>query len=214
MGGIESESFWVLRPDFAYVFERREAPQRLEPAGVIVGVDEVREVAPELVMVVVVVSLDGRFLDGPVHPLDLPVGPWMFWLGQAMLDAMAPTGPVERVAAELCGGPVSVLRHIGELDAVVGQNDLDLIGDGFDQGVEEGRRGYRVGSFDDLDKGELRCPVDRDVKIELSFSRADFRQIDMEEADRIALELLPGRPVALHIGQPTDPMTMQTAMQG
>ena len=31
-------------------------------------------------------SIDRRFLDGAVHPLDLPIGPGMLGLGEAMID--------------------------------------------------------------------------------------------------------------------------------
>ena len=178
-----------------------------------VGVDEVRKVVPELVVIVIVVTLDGRLLDGSVHPFDLPVRPGVFRFSQAMLDAVAPTGPIERMAAPLGSGPIPVLRHIGELNAVVGQDGMDLVGNGFGQSIEEGRRGHRVGALDDLDEGELRGPVDGDIEVELAFGRADFRQIDMEVADRIASELLPRRFVAVHIGQPVDAVALQTAMQ-
>ena len=43
---------------------------------------------PELIVSFVVVAVDSRFLDGPVHPLDLTVGPRMVGLGQAVLDAV------------------------------------------------------------------------------------------------------------------------------
>ncbi len=47
----------------------------------VVGIQEELQVRPELIMAVVVVALDGRVLDGAVHPLDLAVGPGMFDLG-------------------------------------------------------------------------------------------------------------------------------------
>ena len=102
-----------LGPDFADIFERRKPSQGLQPACVIVGVDEVGKVVPELVVVVIVVALDGRLLDGPVHPLDLTVRPGVFRFRQAMLDAVAPTGPIEWMAAALGRGPIPVPRHIG-----------------------------------------------------------------------------------------------------
>ena len=40
----------------------------------------------ELVVGFVVLSLDGRVLERPVHPLDLAVGPRVSGLGQAMFD--------------------------------------------------------------------------------------------------------------------------------
>jgi hypothetical protein len=79
----------TLGPDFADVFERRKPSQGLQPARVIVGVDEVSEAPPGLVVVVIVVALHGRLLDGSVHPLDLAVRPGMFRFRQATLDAVA-----------------------------------------------------------------------------------------------------------------------------
>ena len=48
--------------------------------GEIVGSHEVREVSSKLVMGFVVEALDGRILDGAVHPLDLAIGPGMLGL--------------------------------------------------------------------------------------------------------------------------------------
>jgi len=50
-------------------------------------------------VVVVVVTLDGGFLDGPVHSFDLAVGPGMIGLGQAMLDTVTLTGAIEGMSA-------------------------------------------------------------------------------------------------------------------
>jgi hypothetical protein len=44
------------------------------------------EVCPQLVMALVVEAFDGRFLDGAVHPLNLPVSPWVVGLGEPVLD--------------------------------------------------------------------------------------------------------------------------------
>lgn len=119
MGRVEPESFWLGCPCFADVFVWREAPKRLEAPGEVVGRDEVGQMASQLVVTVIVVSLDGRLLDGPVHAFDLPVGPGVMRLGQPMLDAVALAGPIEGVAAEHRGRARPVLRQIGELDAVV-----------------------------------------------------------------------------------------------
>jgi hypothetical protein len=51
----------------------REAAQRLQAAGMIVGIDEELQVSTELLMAIVVEALDGGFLDGAVHPFDLTV---------------------------------------------------------------------------------------------------------------------------------------------
>ena len=46
-------------------------------------------------MVAVVVSLHIRFFDRAVHPLDLVIGLWMVWLGQAMLKTVRLADHVE-----------------------------------------------------------------------------------------------------------------------
>jgi hypothetical protein len=50
MGWTECESFGFDCPDFADVFVGGEALEGLEPASIIVGVDEVAEVGLELSM--------------------------------------------------------------------------------------------------------------------------------------------------------------------
>ena len=45
---------------------------------------------------IVMVAFDGGFLDGPVHALDLAVGPGMLDLGEPMLDAIFPTAHMLR----------------------------------------------------------------------------------------------------------------------
>ena len=62
-----------------------------------------REVGFELLVAVVVVALDGGFLDRAVHPLDLAIGPGMLDLGQAVLDAVFPAAHVEHVGDVLSG---------------------------------------------------------------------------------------------------------------
>ena len=76
--------------------------------------------AAKLIVTIVVIPFYGRVLNRAVHPFDLPVGPWMVWLGQAMLDLVCgadhvePHGPgVRRVA---------VARLLTNLDAVVCQD--------------------------------------------------------------------------------------------
>ena len=66
-------------------------------------------------MAVVVETFDGRLLDGPVHPFNLPIGPRMIWLGQPMLDPIRLTDHVK--AHPSSRGCVSVPGLICELDA-------------------------------------------------------------------------------------------------
>jgi len=58
---VEFESVWLGSPAFANEFVGCEALQGLEPPSIVVGTDEVGKVCFELV---VMIALDGRFLDG------------------------------------------------------------------------------------------------------------------------------------------------------
>jgi hypothetical protein len=70
------------------------------------------------------------------------------------------------------------------LDAVVGEHDLDPVEHG-----GEGARGLRICLVDELSDRELGGAVDRDEEIELALRRLHFGDVDVEEADRIGLEL-------------------------
>ena len=50
-------------------------------ACIIVGIKEVAEMAAKLIVTIVVIPFYGRVPNRAVHPFDLPVGPWMVWLG-------------------------------------------------------------------------------------------------------------------------------------
>jgi hypothetical protein len=97
---VEGESFWLRSPAFADELVGCEAFEGLDALGEVVGLDEVGEMAAELVMVVVVEPPDGGVLDGAVHALDLAVGPRMLWLGQPVVDVGEGTGVFERVCSE------------------------------------------------------------------------------------------------------------------
>src|SRR3954453_2605703 len=88
MDRIENESSGLFCPGTADVFVRGKAFQDLETTGEIVSGDEVDQVGSELVVAVIVIAVDGRLFDRTVHPLDLPIGPWVTGLGQAMLDTV------------------------------------------------------------------------------------------------------------------------------
>ena len=186
MGWIESESVWFFCPGFADKFEWREALQCLEPSGEVIGVDEVREVAAKLVMVIIVIPFDGCLFDGSIHAFYLSIGPWVLWFGQTVFDFMSPTGAVEWMAAIAGCGSIPVLWQISELNTVISQDCVDVVGDSFGQGVLEGCGGHCIGAIVDLDISELRCPIDGDIKVEFACGCADFRQVDMEVANPLS----------------------------
>jgi hypothetical protein len=62
-------------------------------------------------------------------------------------------------------------------------------------------------------EGELGGPVDRNEEVELSLLGPHLGDVDVEEADRVALELRAQRLVAVGLGQPRDAMTLEATMQ-
>ena len=76
---------------------RARAPEGFRTLGEFVGGDEVSEMGSQLVVGLVVEVLDGRILDGAVHPLDLAVGPGMLGLCMPMIDVVARTSDLEGV---------------------------------------------------------------------------------------------------------------------
>ena len=131
-----------------------------------------------------------------------------------MFDAVQQTDPVKRVSAKVGCWPFAVLWQVGELDAVIGEHGVDAVRNGCNERFEEGGSGPHVSLFDEFNHGELRGSVDGNEQVELAFGGSDFGQVDVEEADRIGVELLPPGLVTLDIGQTADAVTFQTPMQG
>ena len=65
-----------------------------------------------------------------------------------------------------------------------------------------------------MSDGELGCLVDADEEVELAFSCLHLGDVDVEEANGVALELLTLGLVAIDIRQPRDAMSLQATMQG
>jgi hypothetical protein len=65
-----------------------------------------------------------------------------------------------------------------------------------------------------LDEGELGCAVDGDQEIELALFGSDLGDVDVEEANRVALE--PGALglVAAGVGQARYAVPLEAAMEG
>ena len=88
----------------------------------------------ELVVAAVVIAPDGRLFQGPVHSLDLAVGPGMVGLGQPVLDAMLAAAQIEHVRRKARGWTVGISRRQGELDAIVGEHGVDGVRHSCNQG--------------------------------------------------------------------------------
>lgn len=150
-------------------------------------------------MAVVVEALDGGLFDRPVHPFYLAGARRMVGFGQPVLDPVRLADHVEAHRPRGDGVPVPGL--FGELDAVVGQDCMDLVGHGFEHVLQELPGRLSVGRCNDLGNRELGCPVNADEQGELSLIRLHFDDVDVKEADGVAFELLPLGLVALHIRQ-------------
>lgn len=57
-----------------------------------------------------------------------------------------------------------------------------------DERLQEGAGHGPISAFVQLGEGVFGCPVDGHPKVQLAFDGANFRDIDMEEANRISLE--------------------------
>ena len=154
----------------------------------------------KLVMAVVVVPFDGCFLDRPVHSLDLTVGPGMIDLGEAMFDAVFAAAHVEHMRHVAGGWAIGVARCEAELDAVVRQDRVYLVGNCSDERDQE-RRGCRaIGALYQLRESEFARAIDGDEQVEFALRRLHFGYVDVKEAYRIGLELLLWRSVARNLG--------------
>ena len=89
-------------------------------------------------MAIVVIASDGCVLDGAVHSLDLSVRPGMIDFGESVLDAIFAASHREHVGNETSSRAFGVAGWETELDAIVGQDRMDLVGYRCDEGDEEG----------------------------------------------------------------------------
>ena len=77
----------------------------------------------ELLMAIVMIAFNGCVLDGPIHSLDLAIGPGMLDLGEPVLNAMFKANPIK----DMLEGE-ALLLLIGKLNAVVRQHNMNGIG--------------------------------------------------------------------------------------
>ena len=104
-----------------------------------------------------------------------------------MLDAVVLAGATEDVADPALR---DTLVAIDELDAIVGQDGVDLVGHCLDQRLEEGR-GCEFGGFA-IDPGEheLGGAIHSDKQKAFAALEAQLGDVDMEVADLVLLERL------------------------
>ena len=125
-----------------------------------------------------------------------------------------PVGLANHVEAHWPGvDGVAVSRLLCELNAVVCQNGMHLIRHTFEHVLQELPGCLPVCLLDKLGHGKFACAVNADEQVKLALSGLHLGDVDMEEADRVALELLALRLVAFHVRQSRDAMSLQAPMQ-
>jgi hypothetical protein len=98
-----------------------------------------------------------RLLQGTVHSLDLSIGPRMIWLCEPMIDPVLSTEQIEHMGSPFFRWARTVLRQIAELNAVVGENRVDCVGDDRDQVLQ--KRGLRSLMLKELTTGRRRIGI-------------------------------------------------------
>ena len=76
------------------------------------------------------------------------------------------------------------------MGSIIGQHDADPVGHGFDKVAQEITCSFAQGFAMKLDEGEFARAINGHEEIEPAFRRLHFGDIDVEEADGVALELL------------------------
>jgi hypothetical protein len=206
---------------FADELVGREPLQSFEPTGEVVGGDEVRQGRAQLVVRGVVEALDGGFLDGAVHALDLTIRPRVSRLGQTVCHIVLGAGEFERVGAEellagqhlfdLVRGP-RVAAGLGEVGAIVREHGVNPVGHSRDQVSEEVAGNAAGDPLMQLNEGERGRAVDGDQQVELALLGSQLGDVDVEVADGVALELGPLRLVAICVGQPRDAVALEATV--
>jgi hypothetical protein len=179
-------------------------------------------VLAQLVVGFVVEAFDGGVLDGSVHSLDLTIRPRVPGLGGSVIDVAHSAGVIEGMSVEeLAVGDSRLDEGHGqtagtrrrEVDAIVGRHGVYLVGHSIDEPVQDVVRSRDLGLFVQFDKGELADPVDCHEHVGPAPLGADLGDVDVEEADRVALERAPTGLVASDLWQLANPMALQTTVQ-
>jgi hypothetical protein len=117
-----------------------------------------------------------------------------------MIDIVLRPGEFESVGTEefasfdgffdLGDGGATAARY-GKVDAVAGENRMNLVRYGRDETAKEAGGNLRRRFLMQFGEGELRGTVDANEEVELTLFCPDFGDVDIEEADRVGLELFP-----------------------
>jgi len=123
----------------------------------------------------------------------------MVRFSEPVLDAVRLADHVEAHLTRPGGVPVAGL--FSELNAIVGQDRVDVVRHGFQQVFEELPCCSSISLGDQLSDRKLAGAVDADEQVEFAFGGLHLSDVHVEEADGVALEALPLRLIALDVWQ-------------
>lgn len=128
----------------------------------------------QLLVALVIEALDRGLLDSPVHSFNLAVRPRMFRFGQAMVDIVSGAGELKSMSPEelsSCNGLLDLgdrqatTARNRELDAIVRENRVDLVGHGRDKVAQElgcySCRGFLM----QFDESEFARPINGNEEV-------------------------------------------------
>src|SRR5690349_17677575 len=133
MGRVGTETVRFKLPLMTNEFIRRKPSEGLEALGKVVGHQEDGQVLTQLLMGSVIITINGRFLEGAVHALDLAICPRVIRFRQAMVNTPFGTDTVKQQ-----GKGIAVSGPVGELNAVVSQNGVNFVGNGGHKATKKG----------------------------------------------------------------------------
>jgi hypothetical protein len=143
-----------------------------------------QDVGFEAFKVGIVERLDGGLLHGSVHAFGLTISPRMLWLGELVHDAVLIADAIKDMGAETPPGrPIAVLWQVCKGHSIVGQDRMDGIWEGANDAAEEVGSVHLADVIPELDVGELGHAIDGQEHVEFALSKAQFTDVDMDEAD-------------------------------
>jgi hypothetical protein len=127
---IDAKAFWLCVPALADVLRGGAPFQWLAALGEVIGHQEGLEVCPDVLRGLVVILLHGGFFAGTVQAFSLAIGPGMMGFGEARVEALVPTDALQPMVER-----VLIALPVGELDAGIRPDGVDLVGHGGDAGA-------------------------------------------------------------------------------
>ena len=102
-----------------------------------------------------------------------------------MLDAVLAADLLEAANTPANGLAVTVARQVGELDTVIGEDVILVIGHALDQRPKEPDGGWSIGLLVKLGEHELRGAVDPEIEVQLAFFGTDPGDVDAMVGDQV-----------------------------